>query len=244
MPDILRDPVWQFIGAVFAILAFAFGLFLYWKQRQRKELSYEFILRVPLVSVWEALKGRVKILFDDQPVQSIYLVAVRILNSGNLPIISADYERPVSLCFSENTTVVSAGVSETKPKSLQAVIKIEGKKVVLAPVLLNGGDSITLSVLVDRFDQPSVDGRIVGVNDIRELERKSEVIPAALAFPLFFMFTAALLIELVAIVFIKPLHLLTTSSSGWDGIVLGMFISTMVWLAVSAVLAVRAVIGR
>ena len=29
MPDILRDPFWQFIGAVFAILAVAVTLFLY-----------------------------------------------------------------------------------------------------------------------------------------------------------------------------------------------------------------------
>jgi len=170
MPDILRDPVWQFIGAIFAILAFAFGLFLYWKQRQRKELSYQFVYGAPLVSIEEAVKERVKILLDDKPVQDIWLVAVRILNSGNLPIVSADYERPVSLCFSENTQIISAEVSGTKPKSLQATVSVEDTKVVLAPVLLNSGDSIILKMLLNQFDgKISVYGHIVGVKDIGQL---------------------------------------------------------------------------
>jgi hypothetical protein len=175
MPEILRDPVWQFIGAVFAILAFAFGFFLYWKQRQRKELSYEFFYRAPLVSVEKAVERRVKILLDDKPVQNVYLVAVRILNSGNLPIVSADYELPVSLCFSENAQVISAvGVLETKPKSLPAPVGFAKTKVVLAPILLNSGDSIMLIMLVNQFDgQIGVYGHIVGVKDIRELERES-----------------------------------------------------------------------
>jgi hypothetical protein len=127
-----------------------------------------------LVSIEEAVKERVKILLDDKPVQDICLVAVRILNSGNLPIVSADYERQVSLCFSENTRIISAEVSETKPNSLQATISLEKTKVVLAPVLLNSGDSITLKMLVNQFDgKISVYGHIVGVKDIRELERKS-----------------------------------------------------------------------
>ena len=171
MPDILRDPLWQFIGAVFAILAVAVPLFLYWRQRQRKELSYEFVYRAPLVSIEEPVRGRVKVLLDDKPVQNIHLVAVRILNSGNLPIIPADYERPVSLCFSENAQIVSAEVSETKPKSLQTTVSVEKTKVVLAPVLLNSGDSLTLKMLVNQFDEKiDVYGHIVGIKDIRKLE--------------------------------------------------------------------------
>jgi hypothetical protein len=216
MLEFLRDPVWQFVGAVFAILAVAVAIFLYLRQRQRKELSYEFVYRAPLVSIEESVKGRVKILLDDKPVQDICLVAVRILNSGNLPIIPADYERQVSLCFSENTQVISAEVSETKPKSLQATVSVENTKVVLAPVLLNSGDSITLKMLVNQFDgQISVYGHIVGVKDIKELERPSRGSPWMLI--VYWVLPMVVLVSIIPIVITTPLTLAPPGSiSAWD----------------------------
>lgn len=169
MPEILRDPVWQFIGATFAFAAVVVAIFLYWMQRQRKALSYEIISRTPLLSMEEEVQGKLQILFDDKLVQGVHLVAVRIINSGNVPIVSADYERPVNLSFGENTQILTAEVSETNPEILRATAAIEDTKVVLAPVLLNSEDSITLKILVSQFDgQISVDGRIVGVKGIRK----------------------------------------------------------------------------
>lgn len=51
MPEILRDPVWQFIGAIFALAAIVIVVIIYWMQRQRKSLSYEIISCTPLLSV-------------------------------------------------------------------------------------------------------------------------------------------------------------------------------------------------
>jgi len=44
------------------------------------------------------------------------------------------------------------------------------QKVVLNPILMNGGDSITLKMLVSKLNGDlKVDGRIVGVKEIKEL---------------------------------------------------------------------------
>jgi hypothetical protein len=169
MLEILRDQIWQFVGATFGFVAIIVSTVLYWTQRRRKALSYDIIVSSPLVSAVDEIKGRLEIYFDGKPVQDIHLVGVKIINSGNVPIVSADYERPVSLSFGREAEILSAKALEPNPDSLQASVDIEATRVVLKPVLLNGGDSITLTSLVSGLSEISVDGRIVGVKDMREL---------------------------------------------------------------------------
>lgn len=170
MLDILRDSIWQFIGAILALIA----IILILVQRKRKALSYKIISNTPLVKIKEDIKGRLQVLFDEKPVENIYLIIIKFINSGNLPIKSADYESPVNLNFNENVQLLTAEVIDTNPKTLEASAKIERTKVLLKPTLLNENDSITIKVLVNQFDGNfSVGGRIIGVKEIRELtERK------------------------------------------------------------------------
>ena len=148
MLDILRDSIWQFIGAILALIA----IILILVQRKRKALSYKIISNTPLVKIKEDIKGRLQVLFDEKPVESIYLIIIKFINSGNLPIKSADYESPVNLNFNEDVQLLTAEVIDTNPKTLEASAKIEGTKVLLKPTLLNENDSITIKVLVNQFD--------------------------------------------------------------------------------------------
>ena len=170
MSEIVRDPLWQFIGAALTLMTIIVAILLYWLQRRRKALSYEIVTSTPLLSVEEEIKGRVQILFDNKPIKDVHLIVVRIINSGNLPIVSADYEFPVSLSFGENSQILSCEVSETNPNSLQVTFNnIENTKVVLTPVLLNSGDAIALKMLVSQFeDRIFINGRIVGVKNIQK----------------------------------------------------------------------------
>jgi len=167
--DILRDPVWQSIGAILAVVAIIISIALYRRQRRHKALSYEIISRIPLLGMEEEIKGNLQILFNGKPVQQVHLIVVKITNSGNMPIVSTDYERTISLRFGEKAHTLTAEVAETNPNSLRTTAKIEGKKVVLTPTLLNQEDSVTLKMLVSEFsEQITVDGRVVGVKDICE----------------------------------------------------------------------------
>jgi vacuolar-type H+-ATPase subunit I/STV1 len=52
-------------------------------------------------------------------------------------------------------------------ESLNALIDIVNNEVVMNPVLLNSGDSITIKMLVSQFDNVlDINGRIIGVNSI------------------------------------------------------------------------------
>jgi len=173
--DIFRDPMWQFLGAIFGFVAILVSIFLYQKQRQRKELAYEIISKTPLLGAKEEIRGGLQVMFHGKPVQNPHLIVVRIINSGNLPITSTDYERPISLGFGEEAQILTAETIRTNPSNLRASVKAEGKKVVIAPILLNQGDSITLKILIAEFTgQVVVDCRITGVKRIMKfVERKS-----------------------------------------------------------------------
>lgn len=171
--DIFRDPMWQFLGAFFALVAILVSIFLYQKQRQRKELAYEIISKTPLLGAKEEIRGGLQVMFHGKPVQNPHLIMVRIINSGNLPITSNDYERPISLGFGEEAQILTAETISTNPDNLRVSIKAEGKKVVIAPMLLNQGDSITLKILIAEFaGQMIVDGRITGVKRIMKFVKR------------------------------------------------------------------------
>jgi hypothetical protein len=168
--EILRDPVWQFIiGLFIAIVTIFVSIIVYFKQRTRKSLSYEIVSLNPLLSVEKEIKNGVQILYRGKAVSQVHLIIIRVINSGNTPILSTDYERPVSLSFGKEARVLTAEVSERNPDSLQPSAKIEEKRIEFAPILLNQGDSITVKTLIDQFDKISIDGRIVGVKNISEL---------------------------------------------------------------------------
>jgi hypothetical protein len=170
MSDILRDPLWQFVGVIAALVAISISIILYMKSRSRKSLSYVIISRTPLLSVDREIKKDLQILYQGKPIQQVHLLLMKLINSGNVPVTASDFERPFSLLFSEDAKVIAAEIIKTKPESLRATIAFENQKVVLNPVLMNGGDSITLKILVSKLNGDfKVDGRIVGVKEIKEL---------------------------------------------------------------------------
>jgi hypothetical protein len=167
--EILRDPVWQFIGVILAVVISCVGYLI---QRNRKKLVYEIVSRTRLVTKEEEIKGSLQIVFEGKPVEDVRLLEIKIINSGNMPIVSSDYERPVSLFLGDQARILTATVSETFPQSLQATVESKGQAVVLSPVLLNGGDSITLKMLISHLGRDiKVDSRIAGVKEIHESDR-------------------------------------------------------------------------
>lgn len=202
MPQILRDQIWQFVGAAFGLLAIVVSIVLYWTQRRRKALSYDITSLTPLLEVEDEVKGKVQILFEGKLVQDVHLAMVKIINSGNMPIVPADYVRPVSLNFGEEAQILATDVIETNPDNLHVSWSVESTKVELVPLLLNGGDSITFKVLVSQSGEISVDGRIVGVKEItarRAQNTYQKLIRVLIIFGFGIMLVGALTVVLGAI---------------------------------------------
>jgi len=166
MLEFFRDPAWQFVGVVLAVAALAATFLVFWLQRQRKTLSYEVISKNQLLTVREELEGRLQVLYDGHPARDICLLIVKFVNSGNVPVSTTDYERPLSLSTGITSKILSAVITDVDPENLAASIDILESRVTLKPILLNSKDSVTLKLIVSDFDCIVVDGRVLGVKSV------------------------------------------------------------------------------
>ena len=163
MLDYFRDPVWQFVGAILALVALAATVIIYALQRQKKRLSYELISRNQLLTVREELESKLQVIYDGQPARDICLIVVKIYNSGNVAVTSSDYEMELSINTGVSSKILSAAITEVEPDNLSVGLSVNEADVHIAPTLLNPRDSMSLKLLVSDFGgRISVDGRVVG----------------------------------------------------------------------------------
>src|ERR1700720_1277119 len=102
--SIVSSPIWAVIAAIATVAA----IFISIRQHQRKAISYKVISDTPLLSLKEEVKSRVQVLFDARPVRNTRLVVIKILNSGNVPILLTDYHDPIKIGFGDNAEILDA----------------------------------------------------------------------------------------------------------------------------------------
>jgi hypothetical protein len=163
----LRDPIWTVIGiAIVTVLT----VVIYRLQQQRKALAYSIISHTPLLNVNEKDRDDISILYKRKRVSDVSFLIVKIFNAGNVPIEVGDFDRPITLNFGETAGLLKFDVVETVPDNIRAMPTSVGTKLVLEPLLLNRGDSITLTALLTGCDGDiKVDARIIGVRDISKI---------------------------------------------------------------------------
>lgn len=170
----LIDAGWAEV--IIGVIALVASVVIYRITRKKKQLSYEILSETPLISVGDEIKGRLEILLDSSPVEKVHLLLVKFVNDGTMPITADDYERPLTLIFEGDATVLSAESVQPEPDNLRVTLDFEPKKVTVNPLLLNKGDSFTAKVLVEKFGgRFDLDARIVGVREVRALPKREFV---------------------------------------------------------------------
>jgi len=167
--SILRDPVWQFLFGLIGILV---TVLLFVADRRRKELS--------ILTTWKP-GGPVQWSDTETNVPTRKFV-VRLTNSGRVPILPSDFERPASL-YVPNCQILDATITATRPSNIHPEATIENGEITLRPILLNPGDSVTFEVISTfvRFRQlVYLDSRIAGIKEVRRLEFSFGCVPLAL----------------------------------------------------------------
>lgn len=159
---------WTIIQTSISAVAVCLMALFYYLRRRRKEFRCQILFRQPLWTIRDEFAGRTQVLFDGQPVPDVQLMTLKISNSGNQPIASTDYERPVRLSVGDQSTILSAEVVEPHPDQLTPQITILNNALLVQPLLMNPKDSFVIKVLASHL-APDVrcDARIVGVKDVR-----------------------------------------------------------------------------
>lgn len=165
-----------------------------------KSLSFEIKSITPLITSQPSNIAELKIIFKNKLIESPYLTMLSITNNGDIPIIKSDYEGPLLISTSQ-PNVIKADITDRNPNNMDAKITWDTEKILLAPTLLNAGDSITMQVLTSgNKPQFLTQGRILGIHKITTISESQIKHPILYVFmlfagTLFFMMVASLSID-------------------------------------------------
>jgi hypothetical protein len=175
MPDI-QSPLWTFAANFITIITGIIGtvsiiasIIAFFKQRTPKGIAYEIVSSNPILNINEEVKGKIQVLFNGKPVENIHLVILRIMNYGNLPIPSKDFEIPLQMSFGSVAEILQAEILQTTPISLKNTVNlsIQQEKIVINPLLLNSQDTIDIKVTLSNFTHEiNAQTRIEGIKEI------------------------------------------------------------------------------
>lgn len=169
--EILRDQIWQFVGVIFAVVGVLVSVFISLAEKKRKEFSYEVLTNAPMLNVAERVREHVKVTFLEEPVLQVQFVSVIFTNTGNVPITASDFEEKVKFTFGENPQILDIDLTSKNPKNINAKTQLEPAGFSISPALYNPGDTITINILLGKFDgNVSVEGRITGIKEIKQLQ--------------------------------------------------------------------------
>lgn len=101
-------------------------------------------------------------------VKDLWLVAMRIENSGHVEIRTADFEEPFTIRFAKPARVVSAEYVSSSPTGVRAKVSLLDNTITVEPLLLNRRDRVSIQALVTAFhpgrDAIRASARIAGGN--------------------------------------------------------------------------------
>lgn len=174
---LLRDGLWQFVGALLALIALIAMVQIYRKQKVRKQLSYDVLSNSSIMTGAEGILGQLEIKYNGEEVSELYVIEIKLVNNGNIAIKAEDIASNIAISVEEGK-VLSSEVTYVKPKDLVVKIEsVETNKVILAPTLINAGDEFVIKLLVDdMFGEVQVGARIADVRSIERIKGKSTVV--------------------------------------------------------------------
>jgi len=158
-----RNRAFWFISVVLPIAAVIVPILFFFIESKEKELSYEILGRTELVGV-HLPSDEVVITYAGKNVTYLELLSIKISNSGNVPIKSEDFDKPLKIKFKEKSEVFVVRVGPSFPDNLRPIIKSEPGLIQITPLLLNPGDNYTIEVITSAKEQePKIDVRIAGI---------------------------------------------------------------------------------
>jgi|SRR5579859_3304932 len=140
-------------------------------KRSTKEISYEIIINELVSKHVEDLNINLSGTSSHESLSQDNNVTFKVWNSGKVPILPADFDRPIVFDFGSGAKILDAKVLETTiPEKIKLSILNTG--LTLDPIKLDSEDSITVKVLVENFaGKMNTYARIAGLKQLRKVTR-------------------------------------------------------------------------
>lgn len=162
-------------------------------------LAYEVFGTVDILKLDQSANNldSLEIFLEGQPIESLISQSIRFINNGNQPIRPDDFITPLEVILSEGDLIQYDYTDNSDSLILQNVIinrptLVDSTSITLLPMLLNPGDSFTLTLMVANTKSIAFDiqGRIVNITDLSIIERSEPIIDDSLPPDLWFLLVA------------------------------------------------------
>ena len=154
-----------------AVIAAIISVVLFVRTQRKKRLQCIKYNPIPLFKVKETVKEKIKIFYGDKIVENLFLMEMKIINSGNVSIRKDDIVSPIQFQFDDKTNVIDWSVINTKPKDIPAnlvLLQNENNKVQCNFDLLNAKDELGLQfICTGKPTEITIHGRIEEVKEIK-----------------------------------------------------------------------------
>lgn len=210
---ILRDPVWQFIGAICSIGALVFTIVTSLKNKNRKAIAYSIVSDEVLSNINDIPGKKFEIRYDNIVVGNVRQVVVKVWNSGNVAITPNDFYECITVEFSKNVEILEAIIlSHT---NFQPIYNLSSLRI--PEMLLNQGDSMKIKIFLTGLDKKiEVKGKIIGIKQIVEIKQTKQtlmytfpmicvvlgIVILVLAYSHFFLMTLAIFLLIIIIIWL------------------------------------------
>jgi len=150
------------ISTVLAIVAIIVPYGIYFLSLENKNMDFEIISHSGLVGEKNIIKG-LEIKINDEAIKTLTFHSFIIRNSGSLPILSKDFEKPIKIYFKDNSTIYSSEVKRKQPSNLSVISRESENCLLIEPLLLNHNDEFVIDLYSSSTEYPAIDARIAGI---------------------------------------------------------------------------------
>lgn len=170
LDQIVTSKLWTPLGVLITIISSC--LFLHF--RTKKRITFGVYGFTVLLTNTLANADKFRLYYNDQVLDNIILLMLRVTNTGNRCLLATDYVRPIAFSFVESMSILSFEVTSTRPRNIHPIIEADQNKLTFEPIDLNAGDDIWVQLVLssDKGDYSELnivtpDIRIKNVNQVR-----------------------------------------------------------------------------
>jgi hypothetical protein len=143
----------------------------YYFQREVRQLDIVLKSNTPVVQIEEQYSDEIAVFYKTNKIEALNVIELVVKNSGNRPIESDDFKRPLIFTFN-GTVLPNPRLIDVTPKAIEPnLIQIEPNSLELEPLLLNQGDHFSFLVyLINSKASHSpveISARISGIKEPR-----------------------------------------------------------------------------
>jgi len=190
---------------------FASGLasYLWHLNRPHKKLSMRLLKSEPLISLQGPARKKLTVQYNDTLAEGTYLLHLAIINQGNVPIATQDYQAPIRIEVNPEAKILEASVIETWPADLDHRLKEESvgqnlnliqdinkNTIRVRPILLNPKDEFVVQMLVERYENRiEVSQQISGIKRVEMFDDSENLARMLVIFGALIVFFALIFLD-------------------------------------------------